>query len=68
MNDPFVAICERLRLAVLKEYSVEELTAEITSRNQGETMKIHQDDYIEVSCFRTKRVQAARIINTQLSK
>ena len=53
-NDPFVAIRERLRLAVLKEYSVEELTAEINGRNQGETMKIHQDDYIEVHVLHEK--------------
>ena len=31
-KDPFVAVRERLRLAVLKEYSIEELTAEINEK------------------------------------
>ena len=35
-KDPFVAVRERLRLAVLKEYSIEELTAEINEKLANE--------------------------------
>ena len=43
-KDLFVAVRERLRLAKLREFTTEELTAEINRRNQGQIREVPSEE------------------------